>query len=64
MYLEHNDKLENFDFTSLLQVRPDKTVRVIVPVIVDLEQYPAAHSQPRRSQPRPVSMGRAESRGG
>jgi len=34
VYLEHDDKLEVLDFTSLLGVRPDKTVRVIVPVII------------------------------
>lgn len=34
VYLEHDDKLENLDFASLLQARPDKTVRVVVPVIV------------------------------
>ena len=34
VYLEHDDKLEHLDFTSLLQARPDKTVRVVVPIIV------------------------------
>ena len=34
VYLEHDEKLEVLDFTSLLGVRPDKTVRVIVPVII------------------------------
>lgn len=34
VYLEHEDKLEHLDFHSLLQVRPDKTVRVVVPVVV------------------------------
>ncbi len=34
VYIEHDDKLENLDFHALLQVRPDKTVRVIVPMIV------------------------------
>ena len=34
VYIEHDDKLECLDFHSLLQVRPDKTVRVVVPVIV------------------------------
>jgi hypothetical protein len=34
VYLEHDDKLENLDFHSLLQIRPDKTVRVVIPVIV------------------------------
>ena len=34
VYIEHEQKLRDLDFASLLQGWPDKTVRVLVPIIV------------------------------